>query len=78
MRLGIRTADGRLTGVTVKRTDGTTADFDADHVLAFFGLHSLLSLLRRFPVVGPGGQQVVADVEYIPLKGVLPASGAAK
>jgi len=29
-------------------------------------------------IVGPGGQQVVADVEYIPLKGVLPAPGAAK
>ena len=39
---GIRTADGRLTGVTVKRTDGATADFDADHVLAFFGLHPKL------------------------------------
>lgn len=26
-------------------------------------------------VTGPGGQQVVADVEYIPLKGALPASG---
>jgi thioredoxin reductase (NADPH) len=39
---GIRTAEGRLTGVTIKRTDGTTADFDADHVLAFFGLHPKL------------------------------------
>ena len=29
-------------------------------------------------IMGPGGQQVVADVEYIPLKGVLPAPGAAK
>ncbi len=29
-------------------------------------------------IVGPGGQQVVADVEYIPLKGVLPAPGTAK
>jgi thioredoxin reductase (NADPH) len=39
---GIRTAEGRLTGVTIKRTDGTTADLDADHVLAFFGLHPKL------------------------------------
>ena len=29
-------------------------------------------------IVGPGGQRVVADVEYIPLKGVLPAPGAAQ
>ena len=36
---GLRTADGRLTGVTVKRSDGSTIDLDADHVLAFFGLH---------------------------------------
>jgi phosphate transport system substrate-binding protein len=28
-------------------------------------------------IMGPGGQQVVADVEYVPLKGVLPA-GAGK
>jgi phosphate transport system substrate-binding protein len=29
-------------------------------------------------IVGPGGQQVVADIEYIPLKGVLPTAGASK
>lgn len=29
-------------------------------------------------ITGPGGQQVVSDVEYIPLKGVLPAPGSAK
>lgn len=29
-------------------------------------------------IMGPGGQQVVSDVEYIPLKGVLPAPGSAK
>jgi phosphate transport system substrate-binding protein len=29
-------------------------------------------------IVGPGGQQVVADIEYIPLKGVLPTVGASK
>ena len=39
---GLRTTDGRLTGVTVKRTDGTMAEFEADHVLAFFGLHPKL------------------------------------
>jgi len=36
---GIRSAEGRLTGVTVKRTDGTLEEIDADHLLAFFGLH---------------------------------------
>ena len=45
---GIRTADGRLTGVTVKRTDGTMADFDADHVLAFFGLHPKLGPIAEW------------------------------
>jgi len=39
---GIRVADGRLTGVTVKRSDGSMADLEADHVLAFFGLHPKL------------------------------------
>jgi thioredoxin reductase (NADPH) len=34
--------DGRLTGVTVKCTDGKMAAFDADHLLAFFGLHPKL------------------------------------
>ena len=29
-------------------------------------------------IVGPGGQQVVADIEYIPLKGVLGGAGAPK
>jgi phosphate transport system substrate-binding protein len=29
-------------------------------------------------IMGPGGQQVVADVEYIPLKGVLPVPASAK
>jgi thioredoxin reductase (NADPH) len=38
----IRTTDGRLTGVTVKRTDGQFQDVDADHLLAFFGLHPKL------------------------------------
>ena len=39
---GIRSQDGRLTGVIVKRTDGTLEEIDADHVLAFFGLHPKL------------------------------------
>jgi thioredoxin reductase (NADPH) len=39
---GVRSEGGRLTGVTVKCTDGTNRDFDADHVLAFFGLHPKL------------------------------------
>ncbi len=39
---GIRSADGRLTGVTVRRGDGSMEDLDADHVLAFFGLHPKL------------------------------------
>jgi thioredoxin reductase (NADPH) len=38
----LRTDGGRLTGVTVKRTDGVVQDLDADHVLAFFGLHPKL------------------------------------
>jgi len=45
---GIRTAEGRLTGVTVKRADGTMADFDADHVLAFFGLHPKLGPIAEW------------------------------
>jgi thioredoxin reductase (NADPH) len=39
---GIRSADGRLIGVTVRRGDGSMEDLDADHVLAFFGLHPKL------------------------------------
>jgi len=38
----LRTAGDRLTGVTVKRSDGTLEDLDADYVLAFFGLHPKL------------------------------------
>jgi thioredoxin reductase (NADPH) len=45
---GVRGQDGRLTGVTVKRTDGTLADFDADHVLAFFGLHPKLGPIAEW------------------------------
>jgi thioredoxin reductase (NADPH) len=45
---GVRTEGGRLTGVTVKCTDGTTRDFDADHVLAFFGLHPKLGPIAEW------------------------------
>jgi thioredoxin reductase (NADPH) len=47
---GLRTADGRLTGVTVKRSDGTLAEFDADHVLAFFGLHPKLGPVAEWGI----------------------------
>jgi thioredoxin reductase (NADPH) len=46
---GIRSADGRLIGVTVRRGNGSMEDLDADHVLAFFGLHPKLG-----PVAGWG------------------------
>jgi len=39
---GLRHEDGQLLGITVRRADGTSVDFDTDHVLAFFGLHPKL------------------------------------
>ena len=39
---GIKVEDGRLTGVTIRRTDGASQDLAADHLLAFFGLHPKL------------------------------------
>jgi thioredoxin reductase (NADPH) len=45
---GLRAADGKLTGITVRRTDGTMAEFDADHVLAFFGLHPKLGPIAEW------------------------------
>jgi thioredoxin reductase (NADPH) len=39
---GVRSEDGRLTGVSVKGSDGTLHELEADHVLAFFGLHPRL------------------------------------
>jgi thioredoxin reductase (NADPH) len=45
---GVRTEGGRLNGVTVKCTDGTTRVFDADHVLAFFGLHPKLGPIAEW------------------------------
>ena len=34
----LRTADGRLTGVTLKATDGAVRELDAEQLLVFFGL----------------------------------------
>jgi thioredoxin reductase (NADPH) len=44
----LRTSGDRLTGVTVKRTDGAMEDFDADHLLAFFGLHPKLGPIAEW------------------------------
>jgi thioredoxin reductase (NADPH) len=45
---GLRTTADRLVGVTVKRTDGATEDLDADHLLAFFGLHPKLGPIAEW------------------------------
>jgi thioredoxin reductase (NADPH) len=45
---GIRSEGDRLTGVTVKRTDGVLQDVPADHVLAFFGLHPKLGPIAEW------------------------------
>jgi len=45
---GVRSEGGRLTGVTVKRTDGVLQDVPADHVLAFFGLHPKLGPIAEW------------------------------
>jgi thioredoxin reductase (NADPH) len=47
---GLQTLDGRLTGVTVKRPDGSMVDFEADHVLAFFGLHPKLGPVANWGI----------------------------
>jgi len=44
----IKTDDGRLTGVTLKRTDGQVHDVAADHLLAFFGLHPKLGPIAEW------------------------------
>ena len=41
-------ADGRLTSVTVKRTSGEPVVLEADHVLAFFGLHPKLGPIAEW------------------------------
>jgi thioredoxin reductase (NADPH) len=45
---GIQVADGRLHGVTVRRTDGAMQDVPADHLLAFFGLHPKLGPIAEW------------------------------
>jgi thioredoxin reductase (NADPH) len=45
---GLRHDAGRLKGITIKRGDGSTIDFDADHVLAFFGLHPKLGPIAEW------------------------------
>ena len=45
---GIAVEDGRLTGVTIKRTDGASQDVAADHLLAFFGLHPKLGPIAEW------------------------------
>jgi thioredoxin reductase (NADPH) len=45
---GIQVADGRLHGVTVRRTDGAMQDVRADHLLAFFGLHPKLGPIAEW------------------------------
>jgi thioredoxin reductase (NADPH) len=44
----ISTVDGRLTGVTIRRTDGAMQDVAADHLLAFFGLHPKLGPIAEW------------------------------
>ena len=44
----ISTAEGRLTGVTIRRTDGAMQDVAADHLLAFFGLHPKLGPIAEW------------------------------
>ena len=44
----LHTAEDRLESVEIKRSDGTTAAFDADHVLAFFGLHPKLGPIAEW------------------------------
>jgi thioredoxin reductase (NADPH) len=39
---GVRAGDGRLQAISVKRSDGSVVELDADHVFAFFGLHPKL------------------------------------
>jgi len=45
---GLVSDNGRLTGVTVKRSDGTLESFEADHLLAFFGLHPKLGPIAEW------------------------------
>jgi thioredoxin reductase (NADPH) len=44
----LRVSDGRLTGVDIKRSDGTIVSVDADHALAFFVLHPKLGPIAEW------------------------------
>ncbi|HET7204556.1 MAG TPA: NAD(P)/FAD-dependent oxidoreductase [Steroidobacteraceae bacterium] len=44
----IKADGGRLRGVTIKRTDGRMQDVEADHLLAFFGLHPKLGPIAEW------------------------------
>jgi thioredoxin reductase (NADPH) len=44
----VSVTDGRLTGVTIRRTDGVMQDVPADHLLAFFGLHPKLGPIAEW------------------------------
>jgi thioredoxin reductase (NADPH) len=44
----IRIDAGRLSGVAIKRTDGQVQDVEADHLLAFFGLHPKLGPIAEW------------------------------
>jgi thioredoxin reductase (NADPH) len=44
----IQVTEDRLTGVTIRRTDGVMQDVAADHVLAFFGLHPKLGPIAEW------------------------------
>ena len=45
---GLQQDSGRLLGLTIKRADGSTVDFEADHALAFFGLHPKLGPIAEW------------------------------
>jgi thioredoxin reductase (NADPH) len=45
---GIKLEDGRLKGVTIRRTDGASQDLAADHLLVFFGLHPKLGPIAEW------------------------------
>jgi thioredoxin reductase (NADPH) len=45
---GLRSDGDRLTGVSIKRSDGVVQDVPADHVLAFFGLHPKLGPIAEW------------------------------
>jgi thioredoxin reductase (NADPH) len=44
----IQVAGDRMTGVTIRRTDGVMQDVAADHLLAFFGLHPKLGPIAEW------------------------------